>query len=60
MLRIWAKQAARFDGISFDAFSLLQDGLPATETDIGRSEVVQVLMVAPADLMVDEGVDLLL
>ena len=53
------KQAPRFDGLPFDPFSLLQDGLVAPEVDVGRREVLQALVVAPVVVMLDEGVDLL-
>ena len=52
------KQAPRFDGLPFDPFSLLQDGLVAPEVDVGRREVLQALVVAPVVVMLDEGVDL--
>ena len=52
------KQAPGFDGLPFDPFSLLQDGLAASEVDIGRSKVLQALVVAPVIVMIDEGVDL--
>ena len=53
------KQASRFDGPSFDPFSLCQNGLAAPEVDIGRSEVLQALVVAPMVVMIDKGIDLL-
>ena len=36
------KQASRFDCLSFDPFSLFQDGLATPEVDIGWCGVVQV------------------
>jgi len=51
------KQASRFDGLSFDPFSLLQDGLTAPEVDIGRRDVLKALVMAPMVVMLDEGVD---
>ena len=53
------KQASRFDGLSFDAFSLFQNGLAASEVDIGRGEVLQALMIASVVVVIDEGIDLL-
>lgn len=53
------KQASRFDGLSFDPFSLFQDGLASPEVDIGGREVLQALVVAPVVVMIDKGVDLL-
>ena len=52
------KQASRFEGLSFDPFSLLQDGLAAPEVDVGRGEVLQALVIAPVVVMLDEGVNL--
>ena len=53
------KQAPGFDGLSFDPFSLFQNGLAAPEVDVGRREVLQALVVAPMVVVFDEGVDLL-
>ena len=48
------KQASRFDGLPFDPFPLFQDGLAATEVDIGRGEVLQALVIAPVVVMIDK------
>ena len=53
------KQAPRFDSLPFDPFSLFQNGLAASEVGIGRGEVLQALMVAIVDVVVDERIDLL-
>ena len=53
------KQASRFDGVPFDPFSLLQDGLAAPEVDVGRGKVLQALVVSTMVIVIDEGVDLL-
>ena len=53
------KQASRFDSLSFDPFSLSQDGLAAPVVDIGRGEVLQALVIAPVVVVVDKGVNLL-
>lgn len=53
------KQASRFDGLSFDPFSLFQDGLAALEVDVSGREVLQTLMIAPVVVVIDESVDLL-
>ena len=53
------KQAPGFDGLSFDPFSLFEDGLAASEVDIGRGEVLQALVVSPVVVVFDEGIDLL-
>ena len=39
-------QGPVFDGLSFDPFSLQQDGLAASEVDVGGSEIVEALMIA--------------
>jgi hypothetical protein len=36
------------DGLSFDPFSFKQDGLAASEVDVGRGEISDALMVSPA------------
>ena len=38
-------QAALFDRVSFDPFALEQDGLAASEVDVGRGEIVEALVV---------------
>ena len=53
------KQASRFDGPSFDPFSLFQDRLTSTEVDIGRGEVLQAFVIAPVIVVLDESIDLL-
>ena len=53
------KHAPGFDGLLFDPFSLLQDGLAAPEVDVGRHEFLQALVVAPMVVMLDKSVDLL-
>ena len=52
------KQAPGFDGLSFDPFSLFQNGLATSEVDIGRREVLQALVIAPMIVVLYEGVDL--
>ncbi len=47
-----------FDGLSFDPFSLQQDGLAAPEVDVGGREVAQALVVTAVIVMLDEGLDL--
>ena len=53
------KQASRFDGLTFDPFSLSQDGLAVSEVDIGRGEVLQALVIAPVVVVIDKGIDLM-
>ena len=52
-------QAPGLDSLSFDPFSLLQDGLAASEVDIGRGEVLQALVIASMVVLIDKGIDLL-
>ncbi len=42
----------------FDPFAFEQDGLSASEVDVGGSEIVEALMVTAMILMLDEGRDL--
>ena len=46
------------NGLSFDPFSLGQDGGTAPEVDVGRGEIVDALVVAVVIVVVDEGRDL--
>ncbi len=39
-------QAARFECLSFDPFSLLQNGFVTAEVDVGRCDVVDALVIA--------------
>ena len=49
-----------FDGLSFDPFSCLQDGVTASEVDVGRREISEALVVAVVIVVLDEGLDLIL
>ena len=51
-------QAALFDRVSFDPFAFEQDGLAASEVDVGRGEIVEALVVSAVIVMLDEGRDL--
>ena len=53
-------QAPMFDGLSFDPFTLLDDGLCPAEVGVGRRDVVQDLVIALMVVMLDERFDLLL
>src|SRR6478735_10243552 len=50
-------QASVLDGLSFDPFSFKQDGLTASEVDIGRGEIGDALMVSQVIVMSDEAAD---
>ena len=50
-------QAAVLDGVAFDPFSFLQDGVPAPEVDIGGREVFQALVIALVVVVFDELAD---
>jgi hypothetical protein len=52
------KQSPLFDSLSLDPFSLHQDYLAAAEVNVGRSEIVEALMIAPMIVMLDKGLDL--
>jgi len=39
-------QASLGDGLVFDAVSLLDDGLAASEIDVGRREIVETFVIA--------------
>ena len=51
-------QAALSDSVSFDPFTFEQDGLAASEVDVGRSEIVEALVVSAMIVVLDEGRDL--
>lgn len=48
-------QAPMLDGLSFDPFSLFDDGLCPSEVGIGRGHVVEALVVTPMIVMFDES-----
>lgn len=51
-------QAALLDRVSFDPFAFEQDGLAASEVDVGRGEIVEALVVSTMIVVFDEGRDL--
>jgi hypothetical protein len=50
-------QSSELDGLSFDPFALEQDGVTASEVDVGRRQVPQALMVASVIVVIDEAID---
>ena len=50
-------QSSEFDCVSFDPFTLKQDGLTAPKVDVGRRQVLQALMVAAVIVVLDEAID---
>ena len=48
-------QASGFDSLSFDPFSLFQDGLPPSEVDIGRGQIIDALVIAVVVVVIHEG-----
>src|SRR5258708_7843137 len=50
-------QASVLDGFAFDPFSFQQDGLTASEVDVGRRQIVDALVVAQVIVVGDEGFD---
>jgi hypothetical protein len=53
-------QAPIFDGLSFDPFSLFDDGACAAEVCIGGCHIVQALVTTLVIVMFDEDLDLVL
>ncbi len=51
-------QAPGFECLSFDPFSLQQNGLAASEVDVGGREVIQALVIALMVVVIDERFDL--
>jgi hypothetical protein len=51
-------QAPIFDGLSFDPFSLFDDGAGPAEVGVSGCHVVQALMIALTVVMLDERLDL--
>jgi hypothetical protein len=45
--------------LAFDPFSLPQDGLAASEVDVGRGQIVDALVVAAVVVVGHEGFDLI-
>ena len=52
------KQAPMLDGLSFDPFTLFDDGWRPAEVGVGGRHVAQALMVALVIVMLNEGLDL--
>ena len=50
-------QSSSFDGLSLDPFALKQDGLAASEVDVGGREVLQALVIATMIVVLDEAAD---
>ncbi len=53
-------QAPMLDGLSFDPFTLFDDGGGPAEVGIGGRHVVQDLVVSLVIVVLDEGLDLCL
>src|SRR5262245_66254432 len=51
-------QASAMDGLSFDPFSFQEDGLAASEVDVGRCQVGDALVVSQMVVVGDEVADL--
>ena len=50
-------QSSEFDGVLFDPFAFKEDGLAASEVDVGRRQVLQALMVAAVIVVLDEAIN---
>ena len=48
-------QAAIGDGVAFDPFPFCEDGLAASEIDVGRGEIADAFMIAQMIVMLHEG-----
>ena len=48
-------QAPGLDSLSFDPFSLFQDGLSPSEVDIGRGQIIDALVIAVGVVVLHEG-----
>jgi hypothetical protein len=51
-------QSPLFECFSFDPFSFQQNGLPASEVDVGGREVFQTPMISLMVVVANEAVDL--
>ena len=51
-------QASRFERLSFDPFTLFQNGFVTPEVDVGGCDVVDALVVALVVVVIDEGFNL--
>ena len=51
-------QAAIVDGVAFDPFPFHEDGLAASEVDVGRSEIADAFVIAQMIVMLHEDIDL--
>ena len=50
-------QSSSLDGLSIGPLALKEDGLAASEVDVGRCQVLQALVVAPMIVVLDEAMD---
>ena len=48
-------QAPGLDSLSFDPFSLFQDGLSPSEVDFGRGQIIDALVIAVGVVVIHEG-----
>jgi len=48
-------QAPGLDSLSFDPFSLFQDGLSPSEVDIGSGQIIDALVIAVVVVVIHEG-----
>lgn len=53
-------QASRLHCLPFDPFSLVQNGLAASEVDVSGCKVLDAFVVTLMIVMLDEGFDLVL
>ena len=46
------------NGVAFDPFAVVQDGLSASEVDVGGCEISQAFVVSPEVIVLDEATDM--
>ena len=51
-------QSALFDGVAFDPFAFEQDGVAASEVDVGRGQVADAFVISTMIVVFDEDCDL--
>lgn len=52
------QQAPLVDGVALDPFFYVQDGVAASEVDVGRREIAETFVLAPVIVVVDKSVEL--
>ena len=50
-------QASVFDGLPFDPFALLDDGVSPAEVGVGGRHIAEAFVISAVIIVVDEGLD---